>query len=123
MNISAPRYIYKIITRDLWIQADGTDEVPGMPIDLADGYMHFSTAEQLAKTLELYFAGQKDVVILAVETAVIQDELTGALKWEASRGGALFPHLYAPLPRAAVAGHALVDVGRDGSVELPALVK
>jgi len=84
--------IYKIFRTPEWhaLQADGT--TPGAPIDLADGYIHFSTAEQAAETAAKHFAGVEGLWLIAVEA----DGLDG-LKWEPSRGGALFPHLYRPL--------------------------
>ena len=91
------------------------DHIPPMPIDLDDGYMHFSTGDQLATTLSLYFAGQQDVVILAVKTALVSP----ALKWEPSRGGALFPHLYAPLEKAQIDWHETVNISSDGKCILP----
>lgn len=115
MTAPHPRYIYKIITEPLWAQAQKTGIVPGMPIDEADGYMHFSTAEQLRETLGLHFRGQDGLMVLRVDAA----PLGAALKWEASRGGALFPHLYAPLETAGVdlAVPAFVDNG--GVASLP----
>jgi len=107
--------IYKIITKALWARAQGKDHVPGMPIDEADGYLHFSTKDQLGETLSLYFAGQNDIEILVVRTRDVKKEL----KWEVSRDGALFPHLYAPLKRALVTRHAKVDVDEAGVCELP----
>ncbi len=85
--------IYKIFRADEWAQLVHDGETPGAPIDVTDGYVHLSTAEQLAKTLELHFAGETGLMILAVDDSPLGD----ALKWEPSRGGALFPHLYRPL--------------------------
>lgn len=84
--------IYKIFKTDEWraLQADG--ETKGAPIDLTDGFVHFSTAAQAAETAAKYFAGVEGLMLLAVEA-----EGCDALKWEPSRGGALFPHLYRPL--------------------------
>jgi uncharacterized protein (DUF952 family) len=70
----------------------------GAPVDLADGYIHLSAADQLADTLDKHFAGQKNLVIAKVDLAV----LGTTLKWEVSRGGALFPHIYGPLRMSAV---------------------
>jgi uncharacterized protein (DUF952 family) len=89
--------IYKIATRAQWQAAEATGTFSGAPVDLRDGYIHFSTAEQLDETLAKHFAGQRDLVLIAVDA----DALGEALRWEVSRGGALFPHLYAPLPVAA----------------------
>ncbi len=88
--------IFKICTRALWEETERSGIFPGMPIDVADGYVHFSTAEQSAETAKKYFAGQKELMLLMVDSAALGD----ALKWEASSSGArggLFPHLYAPL--------------------------
>lgn len=90
--------IYKICTRVLWEETERTGVFPGMPIDVADGYVHFSTAEQQAETARKYFAGQADLMLLTVEA----DTLGAALVWEASSSGSrpgLFPHLYATLKR------------------------
>ncbi|MFT4959855.1 MAG: hypothetical protein ACI92Z_000932 [Paracoccaceae bacterium] len=85
--------IYKIFRADEWtaLQADG--ETLGAPIDLADGFVHFSTAEQAAETAAKHFAGVDGLLVLAVEASGLGD----ALKWEVSRGDALFPHLYRAL--------------------------
>jgi uncharacterized protein (DUF952 family) len=82
--------IFKVLTADQWdeIQREGWFE--GAPVDLADGYMHFSTAAQLPETLAKHFAGESGLVVAAADT----DALDDALKWEPSRGGDLFPHLY-----------------------------
>lgn len=82
--------IYKIFRADEWaaMQADG--ETLGAPVDLADGYVHFSTAAQAPETAAKHFAGAEGLVLLAVEAAPLGE----ALRWEVSRGGAEFPHLY-----------------------------
>ncbi|KNG94062.1 DUF952 domain-containing protein [Pseudaestuariivita atlantica] len=82
--------IYKIFRADEWaaLRHDGTTR--GAPIDVSDGFVHFSTAEQAAETAAKHFAGEADLMLVAVDT----DRLGDALKWEPSRGGALFPHLY-----------------------------
>jgi uncharacterized protein (DUF952 family) len=85
--------IYKVVSRQEWDDAAHSGTFHGSRDDQRDGYIHFSTAEQLPSTLEKYFKGQHDLVLLAFEAHALGD----ALKWEASRGGALFPHLYAPL--------------------------
>lgn len=93
--------IYKICTRALWEETQKTGVFPGMPIDIQDGYIHFSTAQQQAETLRKYFAGQKDIVVLTVESEALGD----ALKWEASSSGSRpghFPHLYGTLTREAI---------------------
>lgn len=84
--------IYKIFRADEWAALRTQGETTGAPIDVADGYVHFSTADQVAETAAKYFADVPGLVLLAVETDGLD-----ALKWEPSRGGALFPHLYRPL--------------------------
>ena len=117
--MSSTDLIYKIATEAVFAPARDTTAFAGMPIDIADGYIHFSTAEQLAETLRLHFAGQTDLVLLAVRSA----NLGEALRWEASRGGALFPHLHGgPLPTAAIAWEAPISVAADGSCDLPEAV-
>ena len=118
--MNAPDLIYKIATETAYAPARGTASFAGMPIDAADGYMHFSTAAQLAETLRLHFAGQSGLVLLGVRTADLGDDLV----WEASRGGALFPHLYGgPLPSSAFAWEAPLSVAADGSCTLPEAVR
>jgi uncharacterized protein (DUF952 family) len=89
----------------------------GAPVDLVDGYIHLSTAEQLAETVARHFAGQSDLYLVAVDLAVLGD----AVRWEASRGGQLFPHVYGVLPLAAVVGHGALSYAADGAVVLPAV--
>lgn len=92
-----PMLIYKIFRADEWATLEREGETAGAPVDLADGFVHFSTAPQLRETAAKHFAGEEGLVLLAVET-----EGLDALKWEPSRGGALFPHLYRPLRLAEV---------------------
>jgi uncharacterized protein (DUF952 family) len=90
--------IYKICEQASWRAAEAEGRFRGAPIDIHDGFIHFSTAEQLAETAAKHFAGASDLILLAVDA----DALGAPLKWEPSRNGALFPHLYAPLPLSAV---------------------
>ncbi len=90
--------IYKICDQQSWRAALAAGQYRGSAVDAHDGFIHFSTAEQLAETAAKHFARQTDLVLIAVDG----DALGGALKWEPSRGGALFPHLYAALPVTAV---------------------
>lgn len=90
--------IYKICAQALWRAAQAGNEFRGTPADLRDGFIHFSTAAQLAETAAKHFAGAPDLMLIAVDATA----LDGRLKWERSRGGDLFPHLYAPLPLSAV---------------------
>ena len=87
------KLIYKIISRSKWEQAESEGVFDGAEIDLADGYIHFSTAEQAAETAAKHFAGQEDLLLVAVSVPALGQDL----KWEESRGGALFPHLYGQL--------------------------
>jgi uncharacterized protein (DUF952 family) len=89
---------FKILTADQWQQFQTDGAFAGAPVDLADGYIHMSTADQLDETLSKHFAAQTDLVIASVDL----DMLGEALKWEPSRGGALFPHYYGKLPLSAV---------------------
>jgi len=89
-SINAGMLIYKIFRADEWAQLKSEGETRGAPIDLADGYVHFSTAETVAETAALHFADQDGLFLLAVDAETLGDDL----KWEASRGGILFPHLF-----------------------------
>jgi uncharacterized protein (DUF952 family) len=86
--------IYKISPRNAWEQAMAAGVFTGAPVDIADGYIHFSTAEQARETAAKHFSGQTDLVLVAFDASVFGADL----RWEPSRGGALFPHLYAQLP-------------------------
>lgn len=90
--------IYKIVTKDQWDHASRDGVFRGAPVDLADGYIHFSAAHQVRETAAKHFARQTDLLLVAVDPAVLGD----ALRWEVSRGGDRFPHLYAPLDPARV---------------------
>jgi uncharacterized protein (DUF952 family) len=90
--------IYKICTAAEWHAAEHAGAYRGSAVDHRDGFIHFSTAEQAAETAAKWFAGQRDLVLVAVDGAALSERL----KWEPSRGGALFPHLYGELPLSAV---------------------
>lgn len=109
--------IYKIATRDQWSKAETDGVFHGAPVDLADGYIHFSTADQAPDTAAKHFAGQDDLLLVAVST----EALGNALKYEVSRGGALFPHLYAPLNLGHVAWVRPLPLGDDGAHVFPPL--
>lgn len=110
--------IYKIATRAQWTAAEGAGVFTGAPVDLADGYIHFSTAEQVGETLAKHFTGQRDLLLVSVATEPFGD----ALKWEVSRGGALFPHLYAPLPVSAALSVREIPVDAAGAHILTGLL-
>ena len=99
-NAVEPATAFKILTADQWAQFQGDGIFHGAPVDLADGYIHLSAAGQLQETLDKHFAGQSQLVIAEVDLAALGDKI----KWEVSRSGALFPHIYGPLPMAAVVG-------------------
>ena len=86
--------IYKIVPRPLWDEAMTTGSFAGSPVDRADGFIHFSTAAQVRETAIKHFTGVPDLLLVAFEA----DALGEGIKWEPSRGGALFPHLYGALP-------------------------
>jgi uncharacterized protein (DUF952 family) len=92
------RLIYKICDENEWRAAETAGTYTGAPVDLADGFIHFSTAAQVAETAAKHFAGREGLLLLSVDA----EALGSALKWEPSRGGALFPHLYGHLPVSAV---------------------
>ena len=100
--------VYKIVASSLWPTQGQAFE--GAAIDLADGFIHFSTRAQVEETAARHFAGQDDLLLVAIDAA----RLGEALKWEASRGGDLFPHLYGPLPLTAVLWTRPLKLGGDG---------
>lgn len=104
------RRIYKLLDADAWDAARVAGAFTGSGIDLKDGYIHFSDGAQAAETARLHFRGQANLVLLAVDA----DALGAALKWEPSRGGALFPHLYAALPVEAVLEARPLALDDDG---------
>ena len=112
-----PKTIYKICPEPLWREAERAGRFDGAPVDLADGFIHFSTATQVEETAAKHFAGQANLLLVSVDAAKLGD----ALKYEPSRGGALFPHLYAPLDLAAVSRVEKLPVGPDGRHVFPAL--
>ena len=86
-------HVYKILDRAEWIAAQDAGSFTGSPVDFADGYIHLSTSAQAGETARLHFAGRDGLVLLKLSVEALGD----ALRWEPSRGGQLFPHLYAPL--------------------------
>jgi uncharacterized protein (DUF952 family) len=112
-----PTTIYKICSAELWREAQRAGLFGGAPVDLADGYIHFSTAAQVAETAAKHLAGATDQVLVAVDAGL----LGGALKWEPSRGGDLFPHLYGALALDAVLWAAPLPLGADGRHVFPEL--
>jgi len=108
--------IYKILTQDQWDTLQDQKETTGAPIDVADGYVHFSTATQVQETADKHFKGQTDLYLLALNSAKLGD----ALKWEVSRGDELFPHLYGLLRLADVDWSKAIPFENDRH-QIPAL--
>lgn len=109
--------IYKICTQKEWRDAEQQGQFEGSPVDKADGFIHFSTADQAEETARKHFAGQTGLVLVTVDT----EKLLAELKWEESRGGALFPHLYEPLDVGAIEVVQPLPLGEDGAHDFPIL--
>jgi uncharacterized protein (DUF952 family) len=110
--------IYKILPAAVWREAKHAGFLCGSEVDLLDGFIHFSTAAQVAETAAKHFSGQHDLLLLRVDAT----ELGAHLKWEPSRGGALFPHLYSDLDVKAVTKIDPLPLGEDGKHKFPPLV-
>lgn len=110
-----PLVAYKVLTSEQMAALERDGVFAGAPIDLTDGYIHLSAAEQVTETVDKHFAGQTNLHIAAVDLAVLGD----AVKWEPSRGGQLFPHIYAALPLNAVFAYGPLERETDGAVRLP----
>jgi uncharacterized protein (DUF952 family) len=106
---------YKVLAQGEWEVLECDRAFNGAQVDLADGYIHLSTAAQLAETLDKHFAGRDDLMILSVDLDAAGD----AIRWEPSRGGQLFPHLYAPLTLDLVLAFGPLEREADGQVKLP----
>ena len=109
--------IYKICPAPLWRAAEDAGAFRGSEVDRRDGFIHFSTATQLVETAAKHFAGRGDLLLVHVDAAKLGDRL----KWEPSRGGALFPHLYGDLDLAAVVRVDPLPLGPDRLHIFPAL--
>jgi uncharacterized protein (DUF952 family) len=112
-----PATIYKICPQALWQEARQAGVFAGAGVDRHDGYIHFSTAAQIAETAAKHFAGAADLVLIAVDA----ERLGEALRFEPSRGGDLFPHLYGALPLSAVLWAVPLPLGSDGRHQFPEL--
>ena len=107
---------YKVLLADELILLERDGVFAGAPVDVADGYIHMSTAAQLGETIEKHFSGREDLQIVAVDLEPLGD----AVKWEESRGGALFPHIYGtPLTLDVVLAYGPLEYEPDGSIKLP----
>jgi uncharacterized protein (DUF952 family) len=109
--------IYHMCKREEWEAAQVSGSYGGSSQDQADGFIHFSTAEQIVESAAKHRAGQDGLILLTVDPEALGD----ALKWEPSRGGALFPHLYGSLPLDAVTKFDDLPIGPDGLHVFPAL--
>ena len=110
--------IYKIVGAHEWHAAEAEGRFIGSPVDLDDGFIHFSTAAQARETASRHFAGRKGLLLVSVDVGALGD----ALKWESSRGGDLFPHLYDVLPMEAVTHVHDLPLGPDGEHVFPPAV-
>ena len=115
--MSHPQVAWKILTAPQMAELLAQGSFAGAPVDLADGYIHLSTQDQLAGTLAKWFAGADGLHLAAVDLAA----LGNSIRWEEARGGALFPHIYADLPLSAVLVHAPLQWAATGEPVLPAL--
>jgi uncharacterized protein (DUF952 family) len=102
--------IYKISSRQSWLEAHARGAFLGSADDVRDGYIHMSAAAQVAGTLAHHFADQKNLIVAAVDPALLGD----TLRWESSRDGTLYPHIYGPLPMAAVTAEFGVALDANG---------
>jgi len=109
--------IYKICSAQEWKTAGENKRFDGAAIDVRDGFIHFSTATQVKETARLHFSKRQGLVLIAVETKVLEPDL----KWEVSRGGDLFPHLFAALEVGAVKSVTQLPVAEDGLHIFPSL--
>ena len=100
--------IYKICDTDLWDLAEKLGRFTGAEIDVKDGFIHFSTADQLAETLRLHFAGRDGLCLITVDASLLD------IQWEPARSGDLFPHLYAVFETAHVSARFALNATRDG---------
>ena len=110
-----PTTAYKVLTAGQMAALDNDGTFAGAPVDLADGYIHLSTAEQLTETVDKHFAGQIDLHVAAVDLG----SFGASLKWEPSRGGQKFPHIYGPLLLETVIAYGPLERDVDGAVKLP----
>lgn len=113
--MSKPMTAYKVLTGEQMaaLERDGT--FAGAPVDVQDGYVHLSTAAQLTETVDKHFAGQDDLHVAAVDLEALGEKI----RWEESRGGQLFPHLYGALTLDTLVAYSPLEREEDGTVRLP----
>ena len=112
--MSAPT-AFKVLTHQQWVDFERERVFRGAPVDIADGYIHLSAADQLTGTVDKHYAGRVGLWVACVDLTALGE----AVRWEESRGGALFPHLYASLPLGAVVALAPLERAADGRVKAP----
>lgn len=117
-KLEMPNRVYKICDRSSWEQARAGGRYFGSIDDVRDGFIHLSAPDQVVETLERHFAKQDDLLLIALDVTALGQ----ALRWEPSRGGALFPHLYQPLDFAAVISEMPLARGADGRYRLPEVI-
>jgi len=110
-----PTTAYKVLTAEQMAALERDGSFAGAPVDLADGYIHMSTEDQLTATVDKHFAGQSGLYVAAVDLG----SFGASLKWEELRGGQLFPHLYGPLLLETIIAYSPLERGGDGTVRLP----
>ena len=110
--------VYKIAEAAAWAEAERAGSFPGAPVDRRDGFIHLSTAAQVRATAAKHFAGRNGLVLVAIDGKALS-ALGGAYRFEPSRGGDLFPHLYAPLPMGAVLWVEPLPLGPNGAHRFP----
>lgn len=109
------RSLYKVLSAEIWKAAESVGELQGTGIDLQDGFIHLSSADQVQETVALHFAGQSDLVLVAIDAEALGE----TLRWESSRNDQLFPHVYGVIPMAAVERVDPLPLGADGSHIFP----
>jgi uncharacterized protein (DUF952 family) len=112
---TARQFVFKVVTRAAWEDACRSGTFAGSADDVRDGFIHLSTREQLAGTLAKHFRGQDGLVLIQFETHLLGEQL----RWEKSRGGDAFPHLYTVLPTGSACTLHALDLGPDGAPMLP----
>ncbi|MFK8112219.1 MAG: DUF952 domain-containing protein [Rubripirellula sp.] len=110
-----PSVLYKVVSSEVWEAAQREGRFLGAGIDAQDGFIHLSAPDQVVETVEKHFAGQSNLVLIGVEA----EKLGESLKWEPSRGGALFPHVYGPIELNAVTNVQPLPLGADGKHQFP----
>lgn len=109
-------FAYKLLTEDQWRAWRESGEFTGAPVDVEDGYIHLSARDQVADTAAKWFAQVDPLMLVMVDLSALGE----TVKWEPSRGGALFPHIYGTIPATAIAGHSRLRLGADGQHVFPA---